>query len=141
MHSPLLLVQASNFAYLEDTGVKKEEPISWKEVYSYDRAQYSPIIGEAPAGTAKLYSVVPCSCPGIFLPNITLTAHLINSASGEKISIPLSILNKSRKADVEIQFAEFSFNDIPAGRYSLYLHAEETGTKFVSYTQTPLIIK
>jgi hypothetical protein len=141
LHSPLLLVQASNFAYLEGTGAKKEEAISWKEVYPYDRAQFSPIIGEAPTGTAKLYGVVPCSFQGIFLPNITLTAYLINSISSEKIPMTISVLSKSRKADVEIQFIEFPLSNIPPGRYLLYLHAEETGTKFVSYTQTPLAIK
>lgn len=141
LYSPLLLVQESNFAYLEGTGAKKEEEISWKEAYPYDRAQYSPIIGEAPTGTAKLYGVVPCSFAGIFLPDITLTAYLINSSSGQKIPITLSILNKSRKADIEIQFVEFSLTNVPPGKYLLYLHAEETGTKFVSYTQTPLMIK
>jgi len=141
LHSPLLLVRESNFAYLEGTGAKKEEEISWKEVYPYDRAQYSPIIGEAPTGTAKLYGVVPCSVKGIFLPNITLTAYFISSSSGEKIPLTLSVVNKSRKADVEIQFVEFSLPNIPPGKYLLYLHAEETGTKFVSYAQIPLIIK
>jgi hypothetical protein len=141
LHSPLLLVQTSNFAYLEGMGAKKEEEISWKEVYPYDRAQYSPVIGEAPTGTAKLYGVVPCSFQGIFLPNITLTAYFINSSSGEKIPITLSLLSKSRKADIEIQFIEFPLSNIPPGKYLLYLHAEETGTKFVSYAQIPLIIK
>jgi hypothetical protein len=141
LHSPLLLIQGSNFAYLEGTQAKKEEAISWKEVYSYDRAQYSPIIGEAPTGTVKLYSVIPCSFKEIFLPNITLTAYFINSISSEKIPMTISVLSKSRKADVEIQFIEFPLTNIPPGKYLLYLHAEETGTKFVSYTQIPLIIK
>jgi VWFA-related protein len=141
LHSPLLLVWESNFAYLEGAEAKKEEAISWKEVYPYDRAQFSPVIGEAPTGTAKLYGVVPCSFQGIFLPNITLTAYLVNPISGEKIVLGLSVLNKSRKSDVEIQFVEFSLNNIPPGKYLLYLHAEESGTKFVSYAQTPLIIK
>jgi VWFA-related protein len=141
LHSLLLLVQASNFAYLEGTGAKKEEAISWKEVYPYDRAQYSPVIGEAPKGAVKLYGVVPCSFKGIFLPNITLMAYFINSSSGEKIPFTLTILNKFRKADVEIQFVEFSLTNIPPGKYLLYLHAEENGTKFVSYAQIPLTIK
>jgi len=141
MHSPLLLVQASNFAYLEDTGVKKEEPISWKEVYPYDRAQYSPIVGEAPTGTTKLYCLVPCSFKGIFLPNIALAVNLVNSISSEKIPMILSVLSKTRKADIEIQFVEFSLANVPPGKYLLYLYAEETGTKSVSYIQTSLIIK
>ena len=141
LHSPLLLVRESNFAYLEGTPAKKEEAISWKEVYPYDRAQYSPIIGESPTGTVKLYGVVPCSFKGIFLPSITLAAYLINSTSSEKIPMTISVLSKSRKVDVEIQFVEFSLTNIPPGKYLLYLHAEETGTKFVSYAQIPLIIK
>jgi VWFA-related protein len=141
LYSPLLLLSGSNFTYLEDTGTKKEEAISWKEVYPYDRAKYSPVIGEAPKGTSKLYAIIPCSVTGIVLPSITLTAYLINSVSGEKIPMTLSILNKSRKADVEIQFIEFPLNDIPPGKYLFYLHAEETGTNLVSYAQTPLVIK
>jgi len=141
LHSLLLLASGSNFAYLEDARTKKEETTSWKEIYLYDRAKYSPVIGEAPKGASKLYAIVPCSVTGMLLPSITLTAYLINSNSGEKIPITLSILNKSRKADVEIQFVEFPLNDIPPGKYLFYLHAEETGTNLVSYAQTPLIIK
>jgi VWFA-related protein len=141
LHSPLLFVAGSNFAYLEDTGTKKEEAISWKEAYPYDRAKYSPVIGEAPKGASKLLAIVPCSITGIVLPSIALTAYLINSISGEKIPITLSILNKSRKADIEIQFIEFPLNDIPPGKYLFYLHAEETGTNLVSFAQTPIVIK
>jgi VWFA-related protein len=141
LHSPLLLVPGGNFAYFEGTGVKKKEAISWKDVYPYDRAQYSPIIGEVSQGTLKLYAVVPCSITGILLPTITLTAFLINSASGEKIPLTISILNKTLKEDIEVQFVEFPLNNIPAGKYLFYLHAEETGTNLVSYARTPLIIK
>jgi hypothetical protein len=141
LYSPLLLVQGSNFAYLEEAGTKKEEATSWKELYPYDRAKYSPVIGEAPKGTSKLYAIVPCSITGFVLPSITLTAYLINSVSGEKIPIMLSILSKSRKADIEVQFIEFPLNDIPPGKYLFYLHAEETGTNLVSYAKAPLVIK
>jgi VWFA-related protein len=141
LHSPLLLVPGGNFAYFEGTGVKKKEAISWKDVYPYDRAQYSPIIGEVSQGTLKLYAVVPCSITGILLPDITLTAFLINSASGEKIPLTISILNNTLKEDIEIQFVEFPLNNIPPGKYLFYLHAEEAGTNLVSYAQTPLIIK
>ena len=141
LHSPLLLVQESSFAYLEGVGAKKEEAISWKEIYSYDKSQYSPIIGEAPTGTAKLQALVPCSVKEIFLPNISLTAHLINSASGAKIPVALAVLSKSRKGDVEVQFVEFPLNDIPPGRYSLYFYAEEAGTKFISYSRVPITIQ
>lgn len=141
LHSPLLLVPGSNFAYLEGSRPKGKAAPSWNDAYPYDRAQYSPMIGEVAKETAGLFAMVPCSITGIVLPEITLTAFLINSASGEKTPMKLSVLNKSSKGDVEIQFVEFPLNEIPPGKYILYLHAEDAGTKFVSYAQTPLIIQ
>ena len=140
LHSPLLLVQESNFVYLE-ADAKNKNAIAWKDVYSYDRAQYSPIIGEVPKGTFKIFAIIPYSMPGIVQPNITLAAWLINSTSGERIPIPFSVLNKARKEKLEIQFLELSLNDIPAGKYLLYFNAEDAGTKAVSYAQTTLVIK
>jgi hypothetical protein len=99
------------------------------------------MIGAAAQKTAKLFAVIPCSVTGIVLPNITLTAFLINSTSGEMIPMTLSVLNKSQKADIEIQFVEFPLSNVPPGKYLIYLHAEDVGTKYVSYAQTPLVIK
>jgi VWFA-related protein len=141
LHSPLLLVPESNFAYLEGAGARRKAGLAWNDAYPYDRARYSPMIGAAAQKTAKLFAVIPCSVTGIVLPNITLTAFLINSTSGEKIPMTLSVLNKSLKADIEIQFVEFPLSNVPPGKYLLYLHAEDVGTKYVSYAQTPLVIR
>jgi hypothetical protein len=84
---------------------------------------------------------VPCSFRGIAQPNISMAAYLINSVSGEKISLSFSVLNKAKKENIEVQFMEFPINNMPPGKYSLYLYAEDAGTKSVSYAQTPLIIK
>jgi VWFA-related protein len=141
LHTPLLLVQGSNSVYLEGADAKKKEGFSWDDAYPFDRAQYMPIIGEVPKGTPKLIAVVPCSITGIVQPDITLTALLINSTSGEKIAMTLSILTKASKEDIEIRFVELPLNNIPLGKYLLYFHGEDAGTRFVSYAQAPLIIK
>jgi hypothetical protein len=77
---------------------------------------------------------------GLVQPSITLTAWLINSVSGERLPVLFSVLNKSRKEDVEIQFLELALNDVPPGKYRLYLHAEDAFSMAVSYAQTTLII-
>jgi len=141
LHSPLLLIPESNFAYLEPVATKKIEITAWKTMYPYDRAQYSPLIGEAPKGTTKLFAVVPCSIAGLVLPEIVMTADLINSASGERIPLAGSILDRVQKESGEAQFLELLLNNIPPGKYLLYLHAEAAGTKYVSYTKTSLTIK
>jgi VWFA-related protein len=140
LHSPLLLVPESSFAYLEAAAAKKKEATAWNDAYPFDRALYSPLVGEAPKGTPKIFAVVPCSMTGLVQPSITLTAWLVNSVSGERLPLPFSVLNKARKEDVEIQFLELPLTDVPPGKYLLYLHAEDAVSMAVSYAQTTLII-
>jgi hypothetical protein len=125
---------------LEAAAAKKKEATAWNDAYPFDRALYSPLVGEAPKGTPKIFAVVPCSMTGLVQPSITLTAWLINSVSGERLPVLFSVLNKSRKEDVEIQFLELALNDVPPGKYRLYLHAEDAFSMAVSYAQTTLII-
>ncbi|MCX6563838.1 MAG: VWA domain-containing protein [Candidatus Aminicenantes bacterium] len=140
LHSPLLLVPKSNFAYLETATAKKKEILTWKDAYPYDRAQYSPLIGEAPKGALKIFAVVPCSVTGIAQPNVSMTAYLNDSVSGTSMPLSISVLNKTWKENLEVRLLEFSLNNVPPGKYFLYLLAEDTGTKAVSHTQIALII-
>jgi VWFA-related protein len=141
LHSPLLLVPESNFAYLEAGTKNKRVKTEWSDYYVYDRANYSPIAGEVPKGADRLFVAVPCSIVGLVQPEIVMTAYLVNSASGERIPVSGSILNRVQKEGVEAQFLELLLNNIPPGKYMLYLHAEAAGTKYVSYAMTNLTIK
>lgn len=140
LHSPLLLVQESNFAYLEPATTKKKDIITWKDAYPYNRAQYSPLIGGLPKGTSKLYAVVPCSVAGIVQPSISMTAYLIDSVSGARMPLAFSIINKTHKENLEILFLELPLSNVAPGKYLLYFHAEDASAKAVSYSQTTLII-
>jgi VWFA-related protein len=141
LHSPLLLIPESNVAYFEAATRKKKVSTEWNEFYRYDRAQYSPIAGEVPKGTAKLFVAVPCSIVGLVQPDIVMTAYFINSASGERIPLAGSVLDRVQKDGGEVQFLELLLDEIPPGKYLLYLHAEAAGTKYVSYTKASLTIK
>jgi len=138
--SPFLLIQGSNFAYLEGAA-KKKDTAAWKGIYPYDRARYSPLMGGLQRGTSQFYAVAPCLVAGIGKPNITYTASLINRALGEKTFLPVSVLGKDRKGDVETSFLEFSLNKVAPGEYIFYIFAEDTALKASSYAQTILIIE
>jgi len=140
LHSPLLLVPGSNFLYLEPAG-KNADAAAWKEAYPYNRALYSPLPGEIPAGTQKFFAVVPCSAAGIVPSEITLTADLIDSSSAQRYRLPGYVLDRTVKSDADIFFLELSLADIPSGKYTLYLRADDTGSKSVSHAQTSLTIK
>jgi len=138
--SPFLLIQGSNFAYLEGAA-KKKDTAAWKGIYPYDRARYSPLMGGLARGTSQFYAVAPCLVAGIGKPNIAYTAALINKALGEKTFLPVSTMEKSRRGDVEISFLQFSLNKVAPGEYIFYIFAEDTALKASSYAQTTLIIE
>jgi hypothetical protein len=88
-----------------------------------------------------LYAVAPCLVSGLKEPNIIYTAALINSASGEKMTPRISVIEKNRKKDMEIAFLEIRLNNLSPGSYLFYLYAEDTVAKAFSYAQTTLIIE
>jgi VWFA-related protein len=141
LHSPLLLVPESNFAYLETTAAKNKEMMEWKDAYPFDRAEYSPVVGEVPKSAAKILVVIPCSITGLVQPSVKIAAYLIDAVSGEGIPISFSILNKVQKDNLEIHFLEVPLQNVPPGKYLLYFHAEDAVSKAVSYAQTKLIIR
>jgi len=138
LYTPLLLISGSNFTTW-DIGTKKNAA-PWMDFYSYDRTRYSPVI-EIPSGTASFFAVAPFRILKSSQPDIRWTAYLIDSAAGGKIPVTLSVLNKTKKETFAAEFMEFSLNDIPPGKYTLYLHAEDTTTQSVSYAQTALVIR
>jgi VWFA-related protein len=140
LHTPLLLVAESNFAYLEAAPSKTREKLGWAEAYPFDRARYSPLGTAAPAGTAKIYAALPCSVTGLVSPDIALAAHLVRTATGESIDLPFTVLTKTDLAGAEIRFLEIPLTGVPAGKYRLYLHAEDAASHSVSYAQTILTL-
>jgi hypothetical protein len=138
LYSPLLLIAGGSFATW-DMGTKKNTA-PWMDLYSYDRDTYSPVM-EIPAGTARIVAVVPFRILKSSQPDIRWTAYLIDSAFGGKLPLASSVLNKTRKGAFAAEFLEFPVDDIPPGKYTLYLHAVEAGTRSVSYAQAALVIR
>jgi VWFA-related protein len=137
--SPLLLAAGSNFAYLD--GQTKKNSAPWMDFYVYDRAKYSPIAGETVIGTKAIYALLPFSLAAAAPAEISISASLIDTASGANLPIPSMVLNKTRKGNIELQLAELTIDGIAAGKYILYVRAEEAGTKAVAYAQVTLIFK
>jgi hypothetical protein len=141
LHSPLLLIPESNFVYLEAGTAKNKGMMEWKDAYPFDRARYSPTVGEVSKSTARILAVIPCSVTGLVQPAVEIAAFLINADSGERIPISFSILDKTQKDNLEIHFIEVALQDVPRGTYLLYFHAEDAASKAVSYAQTALVIR
>jgi hypothetical protein len=134
-----LLAAVSNFAYLDDQTKKDTAP--WMDFYVYDRAKFSPLTGELALGAKAIYALLPLSLAGAAPGNISISASLIDTTSGTNLSIPLAPLSKARKGNIELQLAELAVEGIAAGKYILYIRAEEAGKKAVAYAQVPISIR
>lgn len=140
IQTPLLLVEEGRSAYFEDAAKNKRNTVSWNEIYPYDRAKYSPAIGEVSAGTQKVFAVIPCAVVDLMLPSLELTASLFNSNSGEKRPVAISLVDRSRVSDLDIFFVEIPLNGIAAGKYVLTFQVEDNETNLKSANSTPLKI-
>jgi VWFA-related protein len=141
LYSPLLLAPKAQLAHLEADGRRKQDLYFWRDVYPYDEAIYSPMVGEAASSIGIIMAVVPYSVERLDQPNVILSANLINSATGESLPISIYLQSKFRAGTVEIQLLEFSLEQVPPGKYLLYYHARDTGSKALAHTYVPLVIR
>ena len=141
LQAPLLLVPEIGPAHLEGVESGSGAVLSWRNFYPYERMLYAPLIGGASRDVFKICVVVPCSVSGPDRPNITLAALLIDAATGAKMAVPFSLVDKERRGNSEIQFLEFPVDGVPAGNYLLYIHAVDAASKSISRVQTTLAIQ
>lgn len=137
--SPLLLGPQSQFAYLESEATGKT-PFSLSDVYPFERALYSPLSGEIRAGSSKIYALLPISAVGLVQPAIAIAASLVEAATGERIPLRSSIILRSARGELEIEFLEIDLEGIPPGKYSLYFYVQDAISRSVAFVQTSLII-
>jgi VWFA-related protein len=140
LHTPLLLAPVSSPVYLEAVGTGKQDQLSWRDVYLFDRKQYSPLVGEISKGVGNILVVVPYTISGIEQPNVILSANLIKSATGERLPMPFYAQARFRSGSVEIQHIEFSLDDVPPGEYLLYIHAGDPASRAMAHVQMRLVI-
>jgi VWFA-related protein len=117
LDSPLLLKPEKDAFYLN-----KPSPI-----YSFNTAQYSPVIDDLEQGIKSLHAIVRCSFFGIEKPEIKLSANLIHQLADTRKAIPVSIsvLDKYQEDDTEIYLIEIQTGELTSGEYFLYLFAED----------------
>lgn len=138
LYSPLLLNSGGSFATW-DMGTKRNTA-PWMDLYSYDRDKFSPVM-DISAGTESLFAVVPFRFSKSVPPDIRWTAYLIDSTFGGKLPLASSVLNKIRKGPFASEFLELKVNDVPPGKYTLYLHAADSTTQARSFIQIPFTVK
>lgn len=138
--SPLLLVEGGGVFYLEGVVKEAAESPAWRELYSYDRASFSPAIGGKVAGAGKVRVILPYSAPGLSVSDLTFQANLVDSSTGESLAVPLDLRETASRGTVEAQTFDISLADVPNGRYTVYIHVGNKVTGQVASARALLTI-
>jgi len=146
LHAPLLLVPGTNAAYLEGDLRKTKDTQaadrrSWTSLYPFDDAAYVPLLGPPLMGTSEIRAVVPCTIAGLDSYRLIFKAAFVNTATGERTSPRVIPEEQISAVGLVIQTLTVSLEGLASGSYVLYLYAEESQSKSLSYATAPLTIR
>jgi VWFA-related protein len=140
MYSPLLLVPGGASAQLEAGPRGKVDLLSWQDVYPYDTTSLSPLTGDVPRNAGKVVVVVPFSADILKPLEVVFSAQLISMADGQSLPVTFYSRERSRVGAVDVQSLEFALDQVPPGRYQLYIHAADKDRGVQAQTHVPLVV-
>jgi VWFA-related protein len=140
LYTPLLLVTAEACAELEASQKGKLDVPSWQDVYPYDKTSLSPLTGEVPQDSGKIVALVPFSTPESDQLNLKLFAKLISMADGQSLPVTFSALERSRVGSIEVARLEFPLDQVPPGKYNLYIYATDKDRGALAHTYVSLVV-
>lgn len=120
--TPLAFIRGSGATLID--GVVKDDPesVDWKRIYALDPATANPILSNEPISGKKFILAVPYTTGDRTGENFEFKLNLVDSETGENISIvgvPLEPIRAERHA---VQHFEIQTSSIRPGRYFLYVH-------------------
>lgn len=141
LYPPLLLTPESNALFLNvgDTKVKpgEKEYSALVRLYAFDSDQYSPLVGDVKRGSA-LIAKFRCSLSDIPQSELKLYARLVHQPSGQNVPIDFNFDNNLDNliGNTGIFSLEIQTVNLEAGKYFLYLFAEDLNSHSKSMTTT-----
>jgi VWFA-related protein len=138
--SPLLVVEGSGPFLLEGVIKGTSETPSWRGIYGYDTAAFSPVIGDEPVGARKIGVILPYSAPGLGVADLIFKANLVNSNTGESLAVPLELQESKTQDTIEVQKLAISLDNVPSGTFLLYIHVGNKITGQVSSVSVPVTV-
>lgn len=138
--SPLLVVEGGGLFSLEGVVKGAAETPSWRGIYGYDASAFSPVFGDEPVGVREIGVILPYSAPGISVSNLTFKANLVNSSTGENLAVPLEVRESTTQETVKTQRLRISLEDVPNGKYFVYIHVGNKVTDQVASASVSLVV-
>ena len=138
--TPLLLVEETGTSILDSGPGMKGDPISWTDIYPFDRATYSAAIGAISKLHKKILVVVPYDSAGPGQAAVTFSASAINMETGKSMPVRVELIGITQNRVMETARFELPTEDLQSGRYLLYVYAEDRVSKALAHAQTSFVI-
>jgi hypothetical protein len=138
--TPLLLVPDVRITNLDGTAKGKLDRLTWHDIYPFDSSRYAPVVGDEPVRAGKIVVVVPFTLPGADEHDVAFSAYLINSATGQNIAVSVQPLNRFLQGQVHAQFLEITLDQVPSGRYMVYINAGDRSSGALASAHVPLTV-
>jgi VWFA-related protein len=136
--SPLLLVEGGGIFLIEGVVKGAPETPSWRDLYGYDTAMFSPVIGDEPVGARTIGIILPYAAAGLGASDLTFKVNLVNSGTGENLARLAEPKGSIKSGIIDVQKLEISLEGIPPGEYILYVHVGNKVNGQVASTRAPL---
>jgi VWFA-related protein len=140
VYTPVLVIAGGGLFRLEGVIKGETESPSWREVYPYDTAVSSPVIGDEIVKGEAISVIVPYSAPGLEPGDFTFRANLVNSGSAENLAVPVELKGLAKPGAIDVQTLEISLAEVPEGKYLLYIHVGNKVIGQVTSAQVPITV-
>ncbi len=138
--TPLMLEMKTGCSFLSSGAKKGKAAFPWADIYPYDSALFTPVLPGSPATATNLQIVMPCAFPGAGLSELAMSAHLVNSTSGERSPLTIARVDRAPKGPLEILTLDVPTAGIAPGTYYLHFNAQDRATGSLGHAFTTLII-
>ena len=135
VYTPVPVVSGGGLFRLEGVVKGQAESPPWREVYPYDPAVSSPVIGNEVLRAGTFEVIVPYSAPGLEPGDLTFKANLVNSGSAVNLVVPVALKELTKPGTIDVQKLEISLAEVPEGKYLLYIHVGNKVTGQVTSAQ------
>ena len=138
--TPLVLEARTGCSFLSAGSKKAKKAFPWADIYPYDSSLLSPVLSELSPATASILVVIPFAIPGGGQADLSLSANLVNSTSGEQSSVTVTQMDRIQKGPLEILTLELPTSGIAPGIYYLHFYAQDRASGSLGHTFTMLVI-
>lgn len=113
---------------------------SLSALYGYDAGAYAPLVGEVPAGPAKVHAALRLTGLSATA-GVEVTATLVDESTSARTEVPVSVLKEGTDGAAKVLLVEVATGELKAGRYAIGFAAKDLAAGTTAVASAALAVK